>query len=108
VATDAPPATFCAENPDTLMCADLKSPSSSAVIGSNNIDISGIKLDGFTFGSGAGTCPSPKTYRIAGINHSYSYQPLCDFFGYFRPIAIIVATFISGMIIFGQRTTDNA
>lgn len=77
-------------------------------IGTRNVDLSTFGFNTFSF-TGTAACPAPRTFTLqnGGQLIAVSWQPFCDFVGWFRPVALAVSLFIAGMIMLGQRSSDS-
>ena len=58
-------------------------------------------------GQSAGSCPSPESVEVMGTTVQFTYQPICDFATFVRPILIAGVLAISAFIIAGLRSTND-
>jgi hypothetical protein len=90
--------TDCDKYPDSVGCASL-----GDVVGNEGGELTTETPDiGIDSNSswGSGSCPSPKQLNllISG-GKSWSYQPVCDFMGYMRPVLISFGWLIAAGIV---------
>jgi len=97
---------LCALHPNSSACADLGTAPTEPPMGTKTVDVSGTSFNTYSF-FGNAACPAPKVFSTHGRAITFSYQPFCDFLNIFRLIALAVATFIAGLIMFGQKTSDS-
>lgn len=99
---------LCETNPTASACADLGTAPAASPLPSNTVDVSGTNFGGYVF-SGNAVCPADVVKKLGnGANITISYAPFCTFLSAFRPVAIIVSLLIASLIMFGQRSSDNA
>lgn len=91
-------ARFCDENPTSIQCQELGDaplpeivPTSEKMLG----DITPISL------GGAGSCPAPAVYTVAGHSFEFSYQKYCDFMIAIKPFILVAAWLAAGLIFVG-------
>jgi len=96
---------ICVKNPNASACADLGTAPATPALPTGTVNVGATSFSSIAFAGGA-VCPAPKVYTMSGRIFTYSYQPFCDFLGYFKPVALAVAMFIAGLIMFGQKSSD--
>lgn len=83
---------ICAQNPNSLMCADLGSGDyTDPVIPTHVVPMDFKPADIFDTN---GVCPQPIGFEVMGKTFQMSYQPVCDFSSSIRPFVVL-----GGMIL---------
>lgn len=83
---------ICAQNPNSLMCADLGSGDyTDPVIPTHVVPMDFKPADIFDTN---GVCPQPIGFEVMGKTFQMSYQPVCDFSASIRPFVVL-----GGMIL---------
>ncbi len=63
-------------------------------------------------GLGGGSCPAPSSFSVSlggqSVSPEFSYEGICQFATYMRPVIIALAAIIAGFIIAGVRGTKDA
>ena len=80
---------ICANNPNSLMCADMGSADYEDPVVPNhtvNLDFGPANLF-----NADGVCPQPLGFEVSGKGFEISYQPMCDFSRMVRPIIVLVS-----------------
>lgn len=96
------PPSLCEEFPDSLACqeVELDTPEEDP-LEEQDKNVS-VQADGGW--GGGGSCPAPR--HINGANVDFSFQPLCDALGMFRPILVAIAWLSAGLILLGVKGGD--
>jgi len=96
--TDPVTKSFCADNPDSKICADeeLGTVDDTAVTNeSRSVSITPVSI------GSAGVCPSPSPFIIAGQTKYFSWTTYCDFASGIKPIMLVFAWLSAAGILIG-------
>lgn len=91
---------YCKKHPDSVGCLEAGTPNEEGAL--PTVDKSLISSITPVSVGGSGSCPAPLSLP-KGL--SYSFQPTCDFVSALKPIVLISAWLISGLIVFGMART---
>jgi hypothetical protein len=92
-----PQQTDCDKYPNSIGCSQYGSVPAADVIPQTDVAIS---ITPTSWGSG--TCPAPRTLSLLTTSSKqFSYQPICDFMNFMRPVVIGIGWLMAGFIVLG-------
>lgn len=90
---------ICAQNPSSLMCADLGNGDYTDPVLPN--EQRGLNFEPADIFGSNGVCPQPKQVSVFNTTLRISYQPMCDFAAKIRLIVILLGISTALYMVYG-------